>query len=79
MFFVGIRKLNDRANRAWLRLESAAYRLREKTGEEEGQSLVEYAIAVALIALAAMAAIQALGGGIAAMFTRLLGRITGLG
>lgn len=62
-----------------LRLENVGHRLREKAGREEGQSLVEYAIAVALIAVAAMAAIQALGGGIANLFTRLLGHIQGIG
>ena len=50
-----------------------------RSAGEAGQSLVEYAIAVALIAVVAMASIQALGGGIAAVFTRILGKIAGIG
>lgn len=46
---------------------------------ESGQSLVEYGIAVALIAVVAMASLQALGGGIAGVFGRILGRIAGIG
>ncbi len=79
MFSAQIRRMNDRASQVWLRLRSASRVLRVRGSGEEGQSLVEYAIAVALIAVAAMAAIQGLGNGIAGMFSRLLGRITGLG
>lgn len=43
-----------------------------------GQSLVEYAIVVAVIAVGVMAAVQALGGSIASMFTNLAGRLPGL-
>lgn len=50
-----------------------------RSAREAGQSLVEYAIAVALIAVASMAAIQALGGGISAVFGRILGKIAGIG
>lgn len=49
------------------------------TGAEKGQSMVEYAIVAALIAVAAMVAVQALGGGIAAVFTNILTRIQGIG
>lgn len=45
----------------------------------EGQSMVEYAIVIALIAIAALAAIQALGGGIAQLFQRILTSIQGVG
>jgi Flp pilus assembly pilin Flp len=45
----------------------------------EGQSMVEYAIVAALIAIAAMAAIQGLGIGIAGVFQRILGSIQGIG
>ncbi len=48
-------------------------------GDEAGQSMVEYAIVVALIAVAALGAIQALGGGINQIFQNLLGTIQGLG
>ena len=44
-----------------------------------GQSMVEYAIVAALIAIVAMAAMQALGGGIATVFQNILRRIQGLG
>ena len=47
--------------------------------DASGQSMVEYAIVAALIAVAAMAAIQALGGGIAQVFQNILGQIQGLG
>lgn len=46
---------------------------------ESGQSMVEYAIIAALIAVVAMAAVQALGGGIAQVFQNILGRIQGIG
>ena len=43
-----------------------------------GQSMVEYAILAALIAVVAMVAVQALGGGIAQVFQNILGRISGI-
>lgn len=46
---------------------------------EAGQSMVEYSIVAALIAVAAMVAVQALGGGIAQVFTNILTRISGIG
>lgn len=44
-----------------------------------GQSMVEYAILAALIAIVAMVAVQALGGGIATVFQNILGQLSGLG
>ena len=41
--------------------------------------MVEYAIVAALIAVVAMVAVQALGGGIAGVFQNILGRISGIG
>jgi Flp pilus assembly pilin Flp len=41
--------------------------------------MVEYAILAALIAIVAMAAVQALGGGISTVFQNILGRLSGLG
>ena len=41
--------------------------------------MVEYAILAALIAVVAMVAVQALGGGIAQVFQNILGRISGIG
>lgn len=70
----------------WERLVAAYARLlvalgmasRRLHAAELGQSMVEYAIIAALIAVAAMVAVQALGGGIAAVFTRILGHISGI-
>jgi pilus assembly protein Flp/PilA len=47
------------------------------TKREEGASLVEYALLVALIALACIAAIQFLGGGIANAFNNIANRLNG--
>ena len=47
--------------------------------EDDGASMVEYAILVALIAIVAIAAVQSLGAGIAQVFQNILGRIQGLG
>lgn len=46
---------------------------------ERAQSLVEYAIGVAVIAIVALGAVQAFGGGVGQLFTRLLGRVSGIG
>jgi pilus assembly protein Flp/PilA len=45
---------------------------------EEGASLVEYALLVALIALACIAAIQFLGGGISNLFNNIANKLSGL-
>ena len=61
-------------------LKQAFGDLVERFGQEdEGASLVEYAILVALIAIVAIAAVQGLGGGITQVFQNILGRIQGLG
>ncbi len=44
-----------------------------------GAETVEYALVIAGIALATLAAIQAFGNGIAGVFGRLLQRISGIG
>jgi Flp pilus assembly pilin Flp len=46
---------------------------------EEGQSMVEYCIIAALIGVVAIAAVQALGTGIAGVFQRILSSISGIG
>lgn len=46
---------------------------------QSGTVLVEYAILAALIAIVTMAAVQALGTGIAGVFTRILSSIQGIG
>lgn len=48
-------------------------------GDQVGQSMVEYAIVAALIAIIAMAAVQALGLGIVQVFQNILAKITGIG
>jgi Flp pilus assembly pilin Flp len=54
--------------------------LRRRADQRQaGQSMVEYAIVAALIAIVAMAAVQALGGGIAQVFQNILSRIQGIG
>ena len=50
-----------------------------ETTRVAAQGMVEYGILVALIAVAALASIQTLGGGIAAFFGRLLVHFQGLG
>ena len=52
---------------------------RRPCGGEAGQSMVEYAIVAALIAVVAMAAVQALGVGVVGVFQAILGKIAGLG
>lgn len=71
----------------WERLAALSVRLvlglqtlgRRLGAGQAGQSMVEYAIVAALIAVVAMAAVQALGGGIAQVFQNILGRIQGIG
>jgi Flp pilus assembly pilin Flp len=64
-----LRRATLRARRSRLRALDA----------QTGQSMVEYAIMAALIAIVAMAAVQALGGGVASVFAKILGRIQGIG
>jgi Flp pilus assembly pilin Flp len=40
--------------------------------------MVEYAIVAALIAVVAMGAVQALGGGVTAVFDKIVSAITGI-
>jgi len=47
--------------------------------DEEGASLVEYALLVALIALACVVALTATGTSISAMFTRINGKLSTVG
>ncbi|HVA85555.1 MAG TPA: Flp family type IVb pilin [Candidatus Saccharimonadales bacterium] len=46
---------------------------------QSGQSMVEYAVIVAVIAIACLAAVQAAGNGIAGVFQRILSSISGIG
>jgi Flp pilus assembly pilin Flp len=45
---------------------------------EEGQTMVEYSIVAALIAVVAMAAVQALGVGITGVFNNIVQSISGV-
>lgn len=76
----GMRRLWERVLSWYLRVQLAlrgvGSRLRDG---KAGQSMVEYAIVAALINVVAMAAVQALGGGIAQVFQNILSRIQGIG
>src|SRR5687767_14266533 len=66
--------------RAAVVVEAAVRRAAARVLEPEpGQSMVEYAIVLALVALAAMLAVQLLGTGVAQVFTNILGKIQNLG
>ena len=45
--------------------------------EEEGQGLVEYALIIVLISIAAIAAMNTLAGGITGVFGRINGTLSG--
>lgn len=62
--------------RAMLWMSDARGRLRRA---EAGQSMVEYAIVVALVALIAMAGVQAFGNGVQQVFQQLLSKIQSIG
>lgn len=70
--------------RLWMALEhlsaASVARLRSVVSRaEEGQSMVEYAIIAALIAVACLAVVQAMGNGIAGVFQRILSSISNIG
>lgn len=52
---------------------------RRRAAGEAGQSMVEYAIVVALVALIAMAGVQAFGQGVQQVFQQLLSKIQSIG
>jgi pilus assembly protein Flp/PilA len=54
-------------------LQTILYRLRAR---EDGQSLAEYALILALIAVVAIAALTALGGGVDAMLDAIAAELT---
>lgn len=49
--------------------------LRKLIVNEQGAALVEYGLLVALIALVALGAIEAVGGGITALFNQVAGEL----
>lgn len=55
------------------------YGMRRRALGEAGQSMVEYAIVVALVAIIAMVGIQAFGQGVTQVFQHLLSKIQGIG
>ena len=57
---------------------AVAERVRRLTAAERGQSMVEYAIVTALIAIVALGAVQALGGGVTTVFNNIVDAITGI-
>lgn len=62
-----------------IRRSSSALGMAIVRGAARGQSMVEYAIVLALIAVVAMVAVQALGVGVGQVFTNILTKITTLG
>jgi Flp pilus assembly pilin Flp len=46
---------------------------------DRAQDLVEYGVAVALVSVVALGAMQLFGGGVSALFTRLLAHFSGVG
>lgn len=59
-------------------VQAVAQRVRRLTAAEVGQSMVEYAIVTALIAIVALGAVQALGGGVTTVFNNIVDAITGI-
>ena len=49
-----------------------------QTVGERGQTMVEYSIVAALIAVVAMVAVQALGVGVTTVFNNIVNAITGI-
>jgi pilus assembly protein Flp/PilA len=47
-----------------------------RASDEAGQTMVEYAIVAALIAVVAMVAVEALGTGISGVFTKIANEIS---
>lgn len=74
LFIVDVREVMRRAAHSASGLATrVAIRLRS------GTVMVEYAILAALIAIVAMAAVQALGAGIVGVFQRILSSISNIG
>ena len=69
------RTFGVRGNGSWRKWAATTRRL---AGQERGQSMVEYSIVAALIAIVSMTAVQALGGGIATVFQNILNKIQGI-
>lgn len=57
-------------------LSMLALKLQMILNREEGQDLIEYALLVGLISLAAVAAIKPLGSDLSAIYTAIAGQLT---
>jgi Flp pilus assembly pilin Flp len=71
-----LRMLADYATFALLRFGIGGVRLPARS---RGQSMVEYAIVAALIAVVAMATVQTLGTGIDQVFQNIVSKVQGIG
>lgn len=71
-----LRMLTDYATFALLWFGIVGVRLPARS---RGQSMVEYAIVAALIAVVAMAAVQTLGTGIEQVFQNIVSKVQGIG
>ena len=69
--------------RLQIAIARACWRLGPGVGDtwtrgQAGQSMVEYAIVAALIAVVAMTAVEALGSGVSSVFQSIVGKVSGL-
>jgi len=58
-------------------MQLTTFSTRRVKSRQNGASLIEYAVLAALIVVAAVVAIRALGGGLSTTFTTILTAITG--
>ncbi len=75
-----MQRIQDELRRAAALLAHASTTLAAQTyaSLEKGQSMVEYAIVVAVVAIAALAAVQLFGTGVSTVFQNLLLKVQGL-
>ena len=75
----GTQAMEDRLLTATVWMTVRLGDVRDRLRRESGQSMVEYAVVVGLIAVIAMAAVQAFGQGITQVFQQLLSKIQSIG
>lgn len=78
-FKTEMEKIEERVLIATVGLMIVVQGLRRRMADQAGQSMVEYAIVVALVAIIAMAGVQAFGQGVQQVFQQLLSKIQGIG
>lgn len=78
-FKTEMEKIEERVLIATVGLMLVVQGLRRRMADQAGQSMVEYAIVVALVAIIAMAGVQAFGQGVQQVFQQLLSKIQGIG